>query len=71
MEKQQDRVGSPRSDLQTYLCFFGHNVSILCERESDCQISPEDAYQHIRSLWLDLKDSQPEIVTYLETTNGS
>ncbi len=71
MEKQQDLVGSPRSDLQTYLSCFGQNVSILCELESDCQISPEDAYQQIRNLWLELKDSQPEIATYLETTNGS
>ncbi|MDJ0689746.1 MAG: hypothetical protein QNJ41_14680 [Xenococcaceae cyanobacterium MO_188.B32] len=69
MEQQQDRAESKPSAIQTYLCCFGHNVSIVCERESDCQISPKDAYLHIKSLWLELKDSQPEIATYLETIN--
>ena len=71
MDKQQERVESSQSDLETYLHCFGHNVSILCEQESDCQISSEDAYFHIRSLWLELKNSQPEIVTHLEQPNGS
>ena len=71
MEKQQDRVELSQSDLQAYFYSFGHNVSVVCELESDCQISAEDAYFHIRNLWLELKNSQPEIEIYLEQPDGS
>ena len=66
MEQQLDREESQLSALTNHLCCFGDEVLIVCEQESDCQISPEDAYNRIRSMWLDLKDAQPEIVTYLD-----
>ncbi|MDJ0635755.1 MAG: hypothetical protein QNJ34_21385 [Xenococcaceae cyanobacterium MO_188.B29] len=66
MEQQLDRAESQLSALTNHLCCFGDDVSIVCEQESDCQISPEDAYDRIRSMWLELKDAQPEIVTYLD-----
>ena len=69
MEKQQNRLESPQSDLENYLYCFGHDVSIVCERESDFQISSKDAYSHIKSLWLELQAYQPEIAIYLEQIN--
>ena len=70
MEQQLDRAESQPSALTNHLCCFGDDVSIVCEQESDCHISPEDAYNRIRSLWLELKDAQPEVVTYLETIDS-
>ncbi len=65
MEQQHYQEESQQLTLENYLCCFGHNVSVLCDQESDCQISPEDAYHNIKNLWLDLKHAQPEIVNFL------
>ena len=71
MEQQQYQEESQQLTLQTYLYYFGQNVSTLCDQESDCQISPEDVYDRIRNLWLELKNSQPEIINYLEDTKDN
>ncbi len=52
-------------DLQVNLCQFGQRVSQLCELESDCYISAEDAYDEIKNLWLQLTNSSPEIFDFL------
>lgn len=65
MEQQLDRAESQPSALTNHLCCFGDEVLIVCEQESESQISPEDAYDRIRSMWLELKDARPEIVNYL------
>ena len=65
MEQQSDRTKSERLNTQDYLCYFGHNVSLVCDRELDCEISPEDAYERIKSLWLELRNLQPEIINHL------
>ncbi|GAB4524168.1 MAG: hypothetical protein Tsb0014_02400 [Pleurocapsa sp.] len=51
--------------IEAYLHNFGEQVVNLCDRESDCQLSAQDAYQKIRQLWLKLKQTQPEIVEYI------
>lgn len=71
MEQQHYQEESQQLTLQSYLYCFGHNVSTLCDQESDCQISPKDAYDRITYLWLELKDSQPEIINYLEDTKDN
>ena len=71
MEQQLDRAEEFHlSALTNHLCCFGDEVSSVCEQESDCQISSADAYDRIRSMWLELKDSQPEIITYLAKIDG-
>ena len=47
---------------------FGEQVVSLCDRESECQLSALDAYQEIRQLWLELKQTQPEIMKYIQET---
>ena len=71
MEKQHFQTELKLSVIEDYLCCFGDSVLAICARESDCLISPEDAYARIRSLWLELKDSQPEIAIYLKQTDSN
>jgi hypothetical protein len=48
------------------LQIFGEEVINLCDRESDCQLSPQDTYQEIRQLWLELKQAQPKVINYIQ-----
>ncbi|MBE9167305.1 hypothetical protein IQ238_07115 [Pleurocapsales cyanobacterium LEGE 06147] len=52
-------------DLQANLCQFGQKVSELCDLESNRHLSSQDAYDEIRNLWLQLKNSRPEILDIL------
>ncbi|MDJ0571171.1 MAG: hypothetical protein QNJ53_19265 [Pleurocapsa sp. MO_192.B19] len=57
---------SEQSMIEAHLQGFGEQVVSLCDRESDCQLSAQDAYQEIRQLWLELKQTQPEIIEYFQ-----
>jgi hypothetical protein len=65
MERDSDQLPSKYMDLQANLCQFGQRVSQLCDLESDRHLSAEDAYDEIRNLWLQLKNSRPEIFDLL------
>lgn len=64
MEPYQSQLTS-FVDLQANLKQFGQKVSQLCDLESDRRLGAEDAYDEIRNLWLELKNSQPEILEIL------
>ena len=57
-----------KSNIAACLYSFGEQVESLCDRESNCQLSALDAYQEIRQLWLELKQTQPEIMKYIQET---
>ena len=57
-----------QSDIAVSLHSFGEQVVLLCDHESNCQLSALDAYQEIRQLWLELKQTQPEIMKYIQET---
>lgn len=65
MERDREQVSFEYMNLQANLCQFGQKVSELCDLESDRQLGAEDAYDRIRNLWLQLKNSRPEILDLL------
>lgn len=62
MEKESQDFKSQHLVIQKELNNFGHQVESLCDLESDCCISEEDAYQQIKNFWLQLRRSNPEII---------
>jgi hypothetical protein len=68
MERYSNQM-TPFGDLQIYLSHFGQKVSQLCDLESDCHLCAEDAYDEIRNLWLELRNSRPEIVDMVTKMN--
>jgi hypothetical protein len=66
MNSGSSRELSEQLTLEAYLYSFGEQVISLCDCESDCQLSAQDAYQKIRQLWLELKQARPEIVEYIQ-----
>jgi hypothetical protein len=65
MEKERQDLKSQHPAMQMELNNFGYQVECLCDLESDCCISEEDAYQRIKNFWLQLKQSNPEIIQIL------
>ena len=57
---------SEKLTIKAHLHIFGEQVITLCDRESDAELSAQDAYQEIRQLWLELKQSKPEILEYIQ-----
>ncbi len=41
---------------------FAQRISYLCNLENNGKISPEDAYNQIKSLWKQLKQSKKELL---------
>ena len=41
---------------------FAQQISYLCNLENNGKISPEDAYERIKSLWQELKQSKKELL---------
>ncbi|MDJ0576858.1 MAG: hypothetical protein QNJ65_17045 [Xenococcaceae cyanobacterium MO_234.B1] len=41
---------------------FAQRISYLCSLENNGKISPEDAYNQIKSLWKQLKHSKKELL---------
>ncbi len=41
---------------------FAQRISYLCSLENNGKISPEDAYNQIKSLWKQLKQSKKELL---------
>ena len=62
MEKERQDLRSQYPTMHTELGIFGLQVECLCDLESDCHISEEDAYQKIKNVWLQLRQSNPEII---------
>jgi hypothetical protein len=66
MEEVNSQIKSQSLLLETYLSSFAKEVVALCDREeSDFSISAQETYAEIRDLWLQLKESQPEILELL------
>ncbi len=40
---------------------FAHKASYICNFETNGKLSPEDAYQEIKKLWKDLKNSKKQL----------
>jgi hypothetical protein len=62
MEKERQDLKSQNPAMQIELYNFGYQVECLCDLESDSCISEEDAYQKIKNFWLQLKQSNPEMI---------
>jgi hypothetical protein len=41
---------------------FAQRIGIVCNLETGGKISPEDAYQQIKALWKELKQSKAELL---------
>ncbi|MDJ0692237.1 MAG: hypothetical protein QNJ41_27570 [Xenococcaceae cyanobacterium MO_188.B32] len=41
---------------------FAQRISYLCNLENNGKISPEDAYERIKSLWKQLRQSKQELL---------
>ncbi len=41
---------------------FAQKISYLCNLENNGKINPEDAYERIKSLWQELKQSKKELL---------
>ncbi|MDJ0570005.1 MAG: hypothetical protein QNJ53_13295 [Pleurocapsa sp. MO_192.B19] len=41
---------------------FAQRISYVCNLENNGKISPEDAYNQIKSLWKELKQSKKELL---------
>ena len=57
----QQREGTVYEDLSTFertLARFGDKVSLIAGLELSGKLSPEDAYQQIKTLYKDLKDQR-------------
>jgi hypothetical protein len=61
MEKERQDLKSQHPAMQIELNRFGRQVEYLCDLESDCCISEQDAYKRIRNFWLQLRESNPDI----------
>lgn len=70
---QKDKFLFPQSRYRgeftpEYLAFnsnlqeFAQRISIICNLETNGKISPEDAYQQIKGLWKELKQSKKEFL---------
>jgi hypothetical protein len=59
MEKECQDFKSKYPTMHTELHQFGWQVVELCDLESDCCLSEEDAYKQIKNIWLQLKQSDP------------
>ena len=44
------------------LQIFAQQISYLCSLEANGKISPEDAYQEIKKIWKQLKNSKKELL---------
>ncbi len=53
---------SAGSTIEVELQNFAQQVVEVCDRESEAQLSPQAAYQNIRQLWLELKQTKPEAI---------
>lgn len=62
MEKERQDLRSQYPTMQMELDNFGLQVEYLCDLESDCCISEEDAYKQIKNFWLQLRRSNSEII---------
>jgi hypothetical protein len=62
MDKERQDLKFQHPAMQMELHNFGHQVECLCDLESDCCISEEDAYQKIKNFWLQLRQSNPDVI---------
>ena len=40
---------------------FAQKASFICNLETNAKLSPEEAYQEIKKLWKDLKNSKKQL----------
>jgi hypothetical protein len=62
MEDEHQDLKSQHPAMRVELNNFGYQVECLCDLESDCCISEDDAYQRIKNFWLQLRQSNPDII---------
>jgi hypothetical protein len=50
---------------------FANQVSLICGLETNGKISAEEAYDRIRSLWKELKDSKKNLLDSRNSESGN
>lgn len=66
MQDKSDSKVPEQLALEKHLNNFGEAVIAICDREENYQISAQAAYQKIRQMWLQLRQTQPEITSYID-----
>ncbi|BAU63164.1 hypothetical protein STA3757_05220 [Stanieria sp. NIES-3757] len=66
MQNKSDSKVPEKLVLEEHLNNFGEAVIAICDREENYQLSTQAAYQRIRQMWLQLRQTQPEITDYIQ-----
>lgn len=56
------KVSLPNLTFNANLQEFAHRVAFVCNLETGGKISPEEAYERIRTLWKQLKTSKKNLL---------